>query len=400
VLLAIAGVPIFLYGAQRLGPIAVLGFQAAFYVYWGILAGVLFDFHHVVFAVTAVSGALYAAETRRNRLLVACVAVAMLSREDTALTLVALGVYIAIAQRRWILGVALAAINAAWFLLLLRVVMPWLAGIAYRHWSYTALGTGPLLAVRHILLDPIGSVELLFKPITKIRVWLASFGGWLFLPLISPLLIVVLPSFLERFWNDGPDFWTFHMQYSMPAAPILAFAAIDGAGRLARLLPRLDARAWGLRIGLAVLAVSAVLSVAVNPLAELGTYVSGSTPADIQSCLDLIPPDASVSASQELLPHLATRDVLYGIPAQVPGQAVAGPLLLNADFIAIDVASDGNSEQDLRTVVKTAMADGFGVVCSKELAVVLSRGAVGPSLTPQLERWLAGDCSGRACLSS
>ncbi|MGH7765532.1 MAG: DUF2079 domain-containing protein, partial [Candidatus Dormibacteraceae bacterium] len=50
VLLAIAGVPIFLYGAQRLGPIAGLGFQAAFYAYWGILAGVLFDFHHVVFA--------------------------------------------------------------------------------------------------------------------------------------------------------------------------------------------------------------------------------------------------------------------------------------------------------------------------------------------------------------
>src|ERR1700730_18673850 len=45
VLIALAGIPIFLWGAERLGDLAGLAFQASFYVFWGILAGVVFDFH-------------------------------------------------------------------------------------------------------------------------------------------------------------------------------------------------------------------------------------------------------------------------------------------------------------------------------------------------------------------
>jgi uncharacterized membrane protein len=289
-------------------------------------------------------------------------------------------------------------LNAAWFGLLLAVIMPALAGVAYRHWAYSALGTGPGSAVLHVIRNPIQSVELLFTPAVKLRVWIASFGSWLFLPLISPLTLVAAPSFLERFWNDGPPFWNFHMQYSMPAAPILAFAAIDGAARIAGMWKSRAPATLGARAALALLAASALLSVAVNPLAELATYVSTETAADIQTCLDVIPPTASVAATQELVSHLATRRQIYQIPIQDVSGPPIDPVSARVDYIAIDLASSGGGDE-LRSVVKSAMAAGYGVGCSKELTAILTRtGPANQTLSLPFQRWLAGACEGRGCL--
>ena len=60
VLLALAGIPIYLWGERELGPLGGLCFQAAYLCFWGVLAGVVYDFHHVVFAVPAMALALYA----------------------------------------------------------------------------------------------------------------------------------------------------------------------------------------------------------------------------------------------------------------------------------------------------------------------------------------------------
>src|SRR6266699_713859 len=70
VLLAVAGIPIYLWAERELGPLAGVAFQAAYLVFWGVLAGVIYDFHHAAFAVPALSTALYATMTRRNWLLV------------------------------------------------------------------------------------------------------------------------------------------------------------------------------------------------------------------------------------------------------------------------------------------------------------------------------------------
>ena len=113
-MLQAGGIPIYLWGERELGPLAGIAFQAAYLVFWGVLAGVIYDFHHAAFAVPALSTALYATMTRRNWLLVPAVVWAMLTREDIALTLIALGLYILVVQRRWIVGALLMVFNAVW----------------------------------------------------------------------------------------------------------------------------------------------------------------------------------------------------------------------------------------------------------------------------------------------
>jgi uncharacterized membrane protein len=395
ILLALAGIPIYFWGERELGPLGGVAFQAAYLCFWGVLAGVVYDFHHVVFAVPAISLALYATLTRRNLLLIPAVAVAMLTREDVALTLIALGFYILVVQRRWIVGVVVMVLNAVWFALLLGVVIPALGGgVAYRHWTYDALGSGPLSALNYIVHHPIASLELLFNPAAKTRVWIGSFAALALLPLLSPLLLVALPSFLERFWSSSPNFWAFHFQYSMLPAPILTFAAIDTCARVKRAFGGRMAVAGTRLLPIAALAASALLTfVVVRPLGEVTTYLSDSRAAQIQSCLDTIPPDAAVTASNTLVPHLSHRDVIYEISIRS-----------DADYIAVDPSTYSNffpgEEDQLRNIVRGALAAGYGVVCAKGTTLVLARIESTQQLTPELQRWLAGQCSGRACISS
>lgn len=394
VLLAVAGIPIYLWGERELGPVAGLSFQAAYLVFWGVLAGVIYDFHHAVFAVPAISTALYATLTRRNWLLIPAVIWAMLTREDIALTLIALGFYIVVVQRRWILGVALMAVNAVWLGALLSLVIPRLGGgVAYRHWTYDALGSGPVSAASFVLRHPFDSLKLLFDPPTKTRVWIGSFAAFALQPLVSPVLVVALPSFLERFWSSSPNFWSFHFQYSMVPAPILAFAAMDTCVRVHRLLRGRVTFATTVVIPIATLAASALVSAAVNPLAELTSYLPNSRVAEISSCLATIPAGASVTASNTLVPHLSHRAQIYEITIQS-----------TADYIAIDPSTYNDfysgEEDQLRNFVRSDLAAGYGVVCAKGTTLVLSRGDSSLELTPALNAWLAGKCSGRACIAA
>src|SRR5437773_1937538 len=294
VLLAAAGIPIYLWGERELGPLAGIAFQAAYLVFWGVLAGVIYDFHHAAFAVPALSTALYATMTRRNWLLVPA------------------------------------------------------------------------------------------------RVWIGSFAAFALLPLASPVLLVALPSFLERFWSSSPNFWSFHFQYSMVPAPILAFAAMDTCVRVARSLRGRWAAATRLALPLAALAASVVVTVAVNPLAEVRTYLPDSRVAEINACLGTIPGGASVSASNTLVPHLSHRAEIYEITLQP-----------SADYVAVDPSTYPDffkgEEDQLRNVVRGDLAAGYGIVCAKGTTLVLARVDSTLQLTPQLNTWLAGKCSGRAC---
>jgi predicted membrane protein DUF2079 len=264
-------------------------------------------------------------------------------------------------------------------------------GVAYRHWTYDALGTSPGATVAYVVQHPVQSAQLLFTPAEKIRVWIGSFAAFALLPLASPILIVAVPSFLERFWSTSTNFWSFHYQYSMLPAPILTFAAIDTCARIQRLMRG----RWPAVGGTVLPATAAVAGVVltfvfIRPLAEMTSYPSAARAAEIQSCLDRIPATASVAASNTLVPHLSHREQVYEIT-----------LHPTADYIAVDPATYGNffagEEDQLRRFVRGDLAAGYGVVCANDTTLVLAHVESRVQLTPELQRWLAGQCSGPAC---
>ena len=383
-LLAAAGIPIFWWTRAQLGLYAAIAVEIAYLAFWGVLSGVVFDFHHIAFAVPALSFALYAVLTKNNRLFWGMLVIALLTRENVALTFAAVGLYLVVAQRRWQLGLLVMGVCLAWFAALVEVVMPAIAGGPYRHWTYDALGNGPGGALLTVIRHPVSSLALLFNNPVKLKLWGGLLGSWLFLPIASPIFLVAIPSLLERLWSSNPALWSASFDYSMLIAPILAYASVDTlrrirpllAGRLASAVPR--AAATG-----AVLAGAIVTFALVQPLAEVTSYVSGRQVAAIESCLSVIPASASVSASNALLPHLSHRRTIYLLTTRT-----------DADYIAIDLASYrgqffAGEQAQIRATIRQALAGDYGVACSAGTTVVLQRGGGSRPLSPEMAAFLA-----------
>jgi uncharacterized membrane protein len=384
VLLAAAGVPLFWWARERLGVAVALVFELAYLLWYGVLAGDIFDFHELALAAPLVSLALYAMLQRHDTMLVIAAVLLLLTKEDLALTLLGFAAYVAIVQRRWRFGGAIAAASVAWFVLAFKVLIPAFAGgRAYSHWSYDALGRTPSSALKNLVLHPIRAAHLFVAPHTKQVALFNLFGSWLFLPLVSPLLIVMAPTLAERFLSSTPTYWAQGFHYSLVIAPMLGFAAVDATARTRRHL--------GSRTRLAVAGTAvAVLVVGLyftfgrlRPLDELGRYATTAQTANIRSCLATVPPDASIAATSALVPHLAHRRHIWVIDDRpVP----------RADVLAIDVATwiYPRTAADLGSLTRRALRSGYGISCSRGTTVVLAQGATGGRLSPELQRVFGG----------
>jgi hypothetical protein len=178
-------------------------------------------------------------------------------------------------------------------------VIPAIRGRPYHYWDYPTLGRSWARAPLAFARRPWASVAALVNRPEKRSTLAATFGAWLCLPLLSPLFLVAVPALAERFLAKNPAFWSESYQYSLPLAPVLAFATVDTLARLPRL------RMVG---PLAIFACGLVLTLGVvRPVRGLDRYMSATRAAEIDACLDRIPAQASVAASGALVPHLTHR---------------------------------------------------------------------------------------------
>jgi uncharacterized membrane protein len=366
VLLALAGVPVFLWARRMVGLVPAVGLEAAYLAFWAVLGGSIFDFHELAVAAPVVSFALYALLTERTGLLLAMTALGLLTREDLALTFAGIGVYLVVVQRRYRLGTALVAVSAAWFVAMFKWAIPALAGSgrSYSHWTYTGLGSGPESAVWHLVAHPLDSLKLFFTPRDKVTALLNLFVPWLGLPLVSPLLIVMLPTLGARFFSDKPSHWApqgFH--YSLVLAPMLAFAAVDTAARLRRHVHELAP--FALAAGAVVVGVYFSF-VRLKPLDELRRYTSEAQIAAIRACLGTIPANASVAATSALVPHLTHRREIYVLDRRPRP---------DTDYYALDASTwtFPLTGADVETLAAERRRAGYRVACDAGSTTILAR---------------------------
>jgi uncharacterized membrane protein len=232
------------------------------------------------------------------------------------------------------------------------------------------------------LRHPVDSARLFFTPHAKQVALVNLFAPWLGLPLLSPLLLVALPTLGERFFSDKPEYWAQGFHYSIVLAPVLAFAAVDTTARLVDAAPRRTSALAPLAIGLGVVLAGAYFSfVRLRPLDELERYTSAGHVAEIRRCLSTIPGDASVAATSALVPHLTHRRRIYVLDRRPTPRTT---------FIAIDAGTwiFPRTQADLGQLVRRSLGDGYGVECAASRTVVLKLGARRSRLPADLSRVL------------
>jgi len=316
VLLIATVIPIYLWAWERLGRAGAVVISACFFLYPALGFVNLFDFHEIVIAVPFLAWGTYFLLKRRHGLFLICLAVALLTKEEVAFVAVAYGVYVALAQRHWKLGVGIAAVGLAYGLAALLWIIPAFQGTNTYFFAnrYGYLGdsisamivtlvTQPLLVLQHVLtVDKLGFLLRLLAPLA-----LLPLLGW-------EMMLLALPSLGYLLLSDDPNMVAIVYQYPAVLIPFLLFGAIEGARRLSVRWP-------GVRLGvLAALLIASLGSCYLHGGGLLARnyqperYQMAGRPERGLAMMNRIPPEAAVSAQSDLVPHLSQRERVYLFP--------------------------------------------------------------------------------------
>jgi uncharacterized membrane protein len=315
-------------GSERAG----LAFALVYLLYPPVQWLVVMEFHPVALATPLLLWGFWFLDEDRLVSFAVVAGIACLTKEHVGLTVAALGAWYALARGRRRAGLAIAVAGTAVALLAITVVVPHYApggGSPFAS-RYDAVGGSPAGIVETAFTDPATIAREVTEQRDARYVWelLWPLGG---LPLLSPASLTAVPELAANLLSSTRTQTSIHFHYTAGAIPGFVAGAIFGAAWLGRRRRRWQP--W-LASGAVVLAVLANVRLAPVPAwrhvpggESLGSREGHVTAHDrmAEQALRLIPPDATVSASNTLGGHLSERRRILSFPR-----------LLDADWAAVD----------------------------------------------------------------
>ncbi len=348
---ALGALPVYLLAREKLAPgLPRLAWVAVYFLFLPVAYITLVDFHDVALSVLPLGLALYFLETRRRLLFLACIAFTFLIKEEMPLIGIAFGAYAALGKRQWAAGLGLMAASLLAFYLVVGVAIPhFRGGSPYIYFAdrYGALGSSLGQILTTVLTNPVRLAHVLFQP-KKAEFVLGLFGPVLFLTLLSRwAALLVVPTLGYLLLSGYEPMYSFATQYS---APLIALILGTSILALARFGP--TAQKW---LALAVLASSLAFAFVFGDLPfsrhfDPATFRADARYAAFLPSLRQVPAEASVASQDGVTSHIAERRRLYSINYE----GVAG-----ADYVVLDVASDGHDIRAHLARVASLEAEGY-----------------------------------------
>lgn len=304
VLVSFSAVPITRLALARLGTASGITIAIAYGLSFGIASAVYVDFHEVAFAapLLALAGAAYV--NRRWTRVAVWSSLLIFVKEDMGLTIVAVGVVLALSGSRRV-GALLAVGGLVGFVLVLTVIIP----------AFNPAGTydyfGVLSGDRPGGPGPLTTFFTAWD--TKILTVALTLGITGFMALRSPWVLVAGPTLLWRLVGDNDYYWGTDWHYSLVLMPVVFVAMIDAIVRL-----RADEHPG--RIGRyaahapAIAGAVAVVLAMQYPLAQIfqpETYAASPRDTAANDVMELIPEGASVETDIGLMTHLTSDRTVY-----------------------------------------------------------------------------------------
>jgi uncharacterized membrane protein len=316
VVLALAAWPLFLLAEAMLRDSRKALLVSVIYLVHPAVGGANFyDFHELAFTPICLFSALFF--LRRDRLVLYWVSIALLLsvKEDMTLVVVCLGIVLT-GSKRFKVGLATILVGAAAFVVLQYLVIPHFAGGQTDYgWYYEDLGgerggiggiittvlRHPIFAIRFALTPPkLLYIFQIFAPLAFL-----TFTSWRGAVLVSYGLLASLLA-------SRPPLFQLGFQYSLTT---VACAVVGMLMALAPRSPRFQR--WSL---LAAGLLAVVVTVQWGMIFPRDNFMGGFRRVDFEfsdedrrryreamEIAALIPDDASVTASETLVPHVARR---------------------------------------------------------------------------------------------
>jgi uncharacterized membrane protein len=375
VLMGAAAIPLHLYARRHVPPWTATLVSFLYLAYAPLHGANLYDFHYLPLGVFFLWLVLYAVEARRRVLVVVAAVLALSVREDVACLLAVLGVLLLLTGTSPRAGAALAAVGGVYFLGMKLVVMPHFgdAGESFVN-QYAGLvppeanGFGGI--VETMAGNPVFTESILLER-DKLAYVLQLLVPLLFLPLTRPVgILLVVPGFVFTLLSTKyPPLTQISFQYTSYWTAFLFPGLVLALERAASRGPQKQ-RALVTGVVAASLACSYLYGAVLQRETARGGFDRfhfGTTDADLarraslDALLAQIPPDARVTASEHLVPHVSGRENAYTLRFG----------LYDADYMLLLLPLRGDEREPTGKALREA---GFGVVDDRGELVLAKRG--------------------------
>jgi uncharacterized membrane protein len=323
--LALGALAVFGIAARRLGDESPAAVFAILYLLNPSLHGInVRDFHAAALAIPLLLAAMYFAEAERPWLFGACVLLTLATREDAAIPVVGIGIWLAVAKRRPLWGAATAAGAFALLLVDTRWLIPHFRGAPYPHLGrYAHLGRSVPEIVAALLLHPFHALARLEGGRRLVYLG-ALFAPLAFLPLLAPgVLLGLSPSLFQNLLGRDPILFDHRTQYQSFVLPFLFAAAVAGYDRVALRRPG----PWPKGVLVVALMASLVLSSRTVNDFSFERFWPKPEHRDAWAVISRVPASAAVSAQDRYVAHLSLRPLVFVFPVEIER---ADHLLVNA----------------------------------------------------------------------
>ena len=304
-----------------------------FYLFFGIIAALNFDYHSNVVASMIVPWFMLAVFQQKLRIATILLVCIFIGKENMALWMILLTAGLAIDQwkvknvRNYLLLMSVFSVLA--FVAIVGFIMPAISNAGkYPHFNYSALGTNGKEAILFLLQHPLDSIKMMFtnhiqdpaadyiKAETYIFLCLA---GLPFLLKKPQYLLMLVPIFFQKMFHDNYFMWSHSAQYSIEFAPILSIGVFVVLS---------DFKSKVVHYSLGVLAIILTFSATFRSTddtiywtdkSRLRIYAAEHYERNfdvklVHRQLNNLPKDAVVSAQCPFVPHISLRDKVYEFP--------------------------------------------------------------------------------------
>jgi uncharacterized membrane protein len=311
-------------------------FSLAFYLNPALHEVALVEFRRVTLAVPFLALALYALYARKRALMAIGLACALLCKENIALIVLMVGLYLVVFERDWKWGLSLAIVGIAWAVVVTFWVIPAFRppneSFVYPQLNYFGLKGSSFQEIWAQVIGDPGQVVLnvlgtAFDRKGLLALWRVFLPLGFVLPFLSPdWALIVAPSMAYMLLSVAPAMHALENWYMASVLPgLFAAIAVSLTRRSARWAGRLNAVLLAATIVGYVLFSSAPLGGQYEP--ELYQVTEHHHLA--AQAVDAIPGGAKVAAQDPYVPHLSHREHIYLYPWVSIG-------LENLDYILLD----------------------------------------------------------------
>jgi hypothetical protein len=343
----------------------------AFLAYPSCTSIAVYDFHPDLLALPWLMAALYFESTSRYRAMVVAALLAMSCKEEYAVFVAALGVFVAVGRkdvaiRRF--GLALSAFALLYLWVVIKFVMPRYNAQGMEQLSrYEYLGHG----LGGIAINLFRRPWVFFQQITPVKLvhFVLTFAVLGFVPLRRPRhLLIALPTWGYSLLSTHENQAFMHYQNMVPVLPPLFFATLEALAPDAASEPALQRRRR-------VLSALAPFNVALALIVQWWMWGRHPQPSReaVQAVARQLPPDASLSTTNALGPHFAQRAMLTKFPSLRPLGATEP-----VEFVLLPLMREGwrfstKGPQEMVEAVRTLPSLGYSLISVHDGVVLYSR---------------------------